>query len=155
MEKLNELLSLDPAALLPDLPALLEKLPQACRWAVLVAPAVLVALGLSYLLFPPKEATYEAGWRCWWGMGSVEVWRFTQKLAGLVWTGMGLVMGAVMLAITGGYAEMETGLLLMQAVKALVWQIGLVAASILGINVTLVVLFDRNGVRRAKKKTEV
>lgn len=152
MDKLKELLALDPSALLPELPGLLEKLAPLCRWAVMVVPVLLTVLGLVYLFLAPREANHELGWRCWWGMSSVAVWRFAQKLSGIVWTAMGVVMGIVMFIIGTGYPTFDPDELLMKAVLALVWQIGLVIASILGVNLTLVILFDSKGIRRSEKQ---
>ena len=141
----------DPAALLPDLVQVMEKLANLAKLAVLAGPAVLVLLGLLYFFLAPKEANHQFGFRCWWGMGSVEVWQFTQKLAGIVWGGLGLVLGIVALIRSGSFTAMEPQAMLMAAAGMLLWQIGLVVLSIVAINVVLVVLYDHKGYRRSEK----
>ena len=141
----------DPASLLPDLPALFEKLVGLIRVAVYAGPAALILLGLMYYFLAPKEANHHFGFRCWWGMSSVEVWQFTQKLAGIVWAALGLVLGLFAFFSTGGYANMGQQEMLMSAANLILWQIGAVLVSILAINITLVVLYDRKGDKRSEK----
>ena len=139
---------LNPEELLPDLQQLLAKLAPVMQVAVLVGPAALLLLGFVYLFLAPKEANHALGFRCWWGMSSVGVWRFTQKLSGIVWLVMGLVMGGVMWHKGKSYAAMAYDQMLMDAAKAIVWQIGAVIVSILLINIALIVLFNHRGERR-------
>lgn len=143
---------LDPASVLPDLEMLFSKLAGVARVAVLVGPAALLLLGLLYLFLAPKEANHYIGFRCWWGMGSVEAWQFTQKLAGGVWTAMGLVLGIIALVSGSGYAEMPQDEMLFGALETILLQIVGVIVSILLINVVLIVLFDHKGVRRVWEK---
>ena len=138
----------DPTALLPDLGKLFENLELILRIAVLIGPLCLLGFGLCYLLTPAKEANHSYGFRCYWGMSSVEVWQFTQRLAGLVWTGLGLVMTIVMAIICNGYREMAQEAMIYSAITAILWELGLIVASIIAINITVIVLFDRKGYRR-------
>ena len=138
----------DPTALLPDLGKLFENLELILRIAVLIGPLCLLGFGLCYLLTPAKEANHSYGFRCYWGMSSVEVWQFTQRLAGLVWTGLGLVMTIVMAIICNGYREMAQEAMIYSAITAILGELGLIVASIIAINITVIVLFDRKGYRR-------
>ena len=80
----------DPASLLPELDTVMGKIALIARIAVLIGPAVLLVMGLVYIFASPKEANYTLGYRCYFGMGSVEAWRFTQKLAGIAFVALGL-----------------------------------------------------------------
>ena len=142
----------DPASMLPELNTLFADLVPVIRFAVLLAPMVLVVLGLVYLFLAPKEANHTLGFRCWWGMSSVEVWRFTQKLAGCVWTGMGVLLGVIALFTGMGYEAMGPDLMLISALTAIMWQLLLVIISILAINLTLIFLFDGRGRRRGSPR---
>ena len=84
-------------------------------------------------------------------MSSVEVWQFTQKLAGIVWGALGLILALVALFSTGGYSTMGQQEMLMSAASLLLWQIGAVVVSIIAINVVLIVLFDSKGYKRSEK----
>ena len=141
----------DPAAMLPDLEVLFTKLAQVIRVAVLAGPVALLVMGLIYLFLAPKEANHSLGFRCWWGMSSVESWQFTQKLAGIAWTALGAVLGVWGLFSTTGYTTVTADDMMLSALNLLKWQLIVVVASMVAINVVLVVLFDRKGQRRSEK----
>ena len=86
--------------LLPELAPLLEKTAFLSRLMLLVGPFVILGMGLYYFLNAPKEANYQSGYRCYWGMGSVQAWRFTQRLAGGLWSLLGLGL-AIWMALAG------------------------------------------------------
>lgn len=153
IESIKEIMDgFDPAALLPDLNALFGSLASVCRVAVMIGPIVLLILGLCYLFLSPKEANYYFGYRTYFGMGSVQAWRFTQRLAGIVLGVLGLGMTVVMLMITGSFASMETAEMVWQALECLVWEAGLALVATLAINLTAMIRFDRKGEYRNKKK---
>ena len=142
----------DPAALLPNLSELFGSLATVCRFAVMIGPVVLLALGLAYLFLAPKEANYYFGYRCYYGMGSVHAWRFTQRLAGLLLSALGLVLTIVMFVISGSFAGMEVTDMVWKALDCLVWQAGLAILATLVINLSAAFRFDRKGEFRKKKK---
>lgn len=135
----------DPAALLPELESVFGTVTTACRWAVLIGPLVLLVLGLAYLFLSPKEANYYFGYRCYFGMGSVQAWRFTQRLAGIVLGGLGLILTLVMLIISGSFAALPAIDMAWKALSCVLWEAGLLIAAMLAINITAAVMFDRKG----------
>ena len=141
----------DPAALLPELDGILEGIVSLARMAVMVGPILLFAAGLAYLLLAPKEANYTFGYRCTFGMGSVEAWRFTQRLAGIVWSVLGLVLSIVMFSRTGKFADLEISEMLLTAVKCLIWQTAIVAVSCLAINTAVMARFTYDGEYRKER----
>jgi hypothetical protein len=145
----------DPAAFIPELDTVIGKLELAMRIAVMIGPIVLLFLGLWYLLLPPKEANFHAGFRILWGMGSVQAWRFTQKIAGIVWSALGLILTVVMLLICNGYRDMDAMAMAYSAVKCIFWQIGLVLVSAIGVHITVIVFFDFKGNPRQLRKKKV
>ena len=84
--------------LLPEIAPLLEKTAFISRLLMMIGPFVILAMGLYYFLNAPKEANYRSGYRCYFGMGSVEAWRFSQRLAGGIWCLLGLGL-AIWMAI--------------------------------------------------------
>lgn len=138
----------DPAALLPDLTTVAGKMELICRIAVLLGPILLLTLGLIYFFLAPKEANHHFGFRCYYGMGSVEAWRFTQKLAGLVWSGLGLILSVVMLLSTLGFRNLTIVDQVWRSVKCMCWEAGLTLAAVLFIQIMAAVCFDRDGIRR-------
>ena len=152
MDFLKSLLSdFDPAALVPDLEALFNNLDGALRVVVLAGPLCLLGLGLLYLLAPPSEANHVFGYRHFWGMSSVEAWRFTQKTAGLVWTGLGLCLTVIMAFLCNGYRELAAEAMLMSALTSVLVELLLVFLSTLLINTLVIFRFDYKGIRRSEQ----
>ena len=142
----------DPATLLPDLDKLTADLAPVMRVVVMAGPILLLVMGLISLLVPPKEANHYLGYRTWFGMGSVDAWRFTQRVAGAAWSVMGLVLTLVMSSRSGKFAGMEVMELLWTAGKCVLWEAGLIAVSVLAINLCAAIRFDSRGERRGAKK---
>ncbi len=142
----------DPAALLPDLSSIFGWMELICRLLVLVGPVILLALGISYLFFAPKEANHYFGYRTYFGMGSVQAWRFTQRLAGIVLGALGLVLTGVMLVISMGFAGMEVTDMVWAALKCLGVEAVLALVANGGICLAATFRFDRKGEYRGKKK---
>jgi len=106
---------------------------------------------LLYIFAAPKEANFYLGYRCYYGMGSVEAWRYTQRLAGIVLAALGLILMIAMLLISGSFPQMETMELLWQAVYCVAAQAVLLAVSCLTINAVVALRFDGKGNERKKK----
>lgn len=143
----------DPAALLPDLSAIFGGLAPLCRGAVMIGPILLLVLGLAYLFFSPKEANYYFGYRCYFGMGSVQAWRFTQRFAGLVLGLTGLILTLTMFTFSAGFAAMDVTDMVWKAVSYLLIEAIAALVANLAVNLTAMALFNRRGeYRRALKK---
>ena len=153
IESIKELMdAFDPASLLPQLDSVFETVVLACRIAVMVGPIVLLLMGLVYLFFTPREANHYIGYRCYYGMGSVQAWRFTQRLAGIVFGSLGLILTVVMLFVTNGFAGMEVMDMVWKAVTCLLGEAGLTILATLGVNFIVFSGFDRNGELRRRGK---
>ena len=144
----------DLGAMLPDLNAIVDGLAPIMKLALLAGPVILLVLGLLYLFVAPKEANYTFGYRCYFGMGSVNAWRYTQRLAGLLFAGMGLILTLVMLGITAGFGEMDTMDMLWKAVKCGIWEVVLIALVNITVQITVAFYFDSKGRLRKKKKRQ-
>ncbi len=153
IDSIKELMdTFDPASLLPELSSVFDFVAAVCRIAVLAGPILLLILGLAYLIFAPREANYYFGYRCYYGMGSIEAWRFTQRLAGAVLGGTGLILTGVMLVISGGFARMDSMDMVWKAFWCLIWQAALVLAANAVIWAVTFFRFDARGNYRNKKK---
>ena len=142
----------DPAALLPDLSDLFGSLATLCRFAVMIGPVVLLVLGLAYLFLSPREANYYFGYRCYFGMGSVQAWRFTQRIAGMLFGSVGLILTIVMYAISGSFAEMEVTDMVWKAAGCLAWQAVIALVATFLVNFLAFFFFDAKGGPRRRKK---
>ena len=138
----------DPAALLPEVDTIVGKVQLVCSLAILAAPVIMLLMGLAYLLFAPKEANYYFGYRTAFGMGSVSAWRHTQRVAGLVFGGLGLILTILMLMILLTFSGREAMDMVWLAVKCLLWEGALGLAAILSINSLAMYTYDYNGNRR-------
>ena len=138
----------DPASLLPDLSSMAGIVATITRLAVIVGPLVLLVLGLLYFFAAPKEANYRFGYRCYFGMGSEEAWRFTQRLAGILWAALGLVLTILMLIISGGYGSKDISQVISSGFRCLIWELVLTGLSVLAINLLTMLRYDRKGLRR-------
>lgn len=153
VESLKEMMdSFDPAALLPDLNSLFGSLAGVCRVAVMIGPILLLVLGLAYLFLSPKEANYYFGYRTYYGMGSVQAWRFTQRIAGLTYAVLGLLLTIIMAIATAGFGKLEVEPMVWRAIGCLIWEAVLALLATLGINGTAMYFFDRKGRFRRKPK---
>lgn len=141
----------DPATLLPDLSKVFDTLAPVCRFAVLIGPVVLLLLGLSYLILSPKEANHYLGYRCYFGMGSEYAWRFTQRLAGFLFTGTGLVMTVVMFAISASFPYMQLTEMVWRAFSCLLVELAAAVLLVLIVNLSAAFRFDRKGRHRRKR----
>ena len=153
IESIKEIMDgFDPASLLPDLSGLFGSLETVCRWAVMIGPVILLVLGLAYLFLSPKEANYYFGYRTYFGMGSVHAWRFTQRIAGVILGGLGLILTVIMLIVSGGFGKLEVMDMVWKAVSCLIWEAVLALLANITIAAAAAYTFDRNGEFRKKKK---
>ena len=139
------------SGLLPDLGTLLGKLELAMRLLVVAGPVVMVVMGLLYFFAAPKEANHHFGYRCYFGMGSVDAWRFTQRVAGITWMALGAVLTIVMLIISTGFGEKGAIDMVTAAVICVLWEAGLILLASLVIRAIVTFRFNRHGEYRAKK----
>ena len=142
----------DLANFIPAVDSILGWIEMLVRIFVLAAPICILVFGLCFLFLPPKEANHRAGYRTYFGMGSVAAWRFTQFIAGIVWGAIGLVLTIVMLLVVNGYRNMDMMDMVKSAITCVLWEIGCIVVGCLGINITAMVIFDRKGQRRGKKR---
>ena len=139
-------------SLIPSLESLLGTLDLLARVFVMAGPLALLGLGLYYFLLPPKEANYSAGYRFRYGMSKVKVWRFMQRIAGMVYSGVGLVLTVVMAIICISFGGMEAEEMLWTAAKCILWELGIIAFASLAINVTVIVFYDSQGNSRKEMR---
>lgn len=135
--------------LIPDLSTVLGWVELLVRICVMAGPLLLLGFGLLYLLAPPKEANYGLGFRCWWGMASLEAWQYTQRLAGLIWAPLGMVLTIVMALICNGFHNLAPMDMVWTAVWCLVAELVLTGASCVAVNVMVIRTFDKDGYRRS------
>lgn len=140
----------DPAALLPQIDSIVDWVKLICRLAVMVGPIALVLAGLSYLLLAPKEANYYFGYRTAFGMGSVAAWRHTQKVAGWMFAGVGLVLTVIMLMVCVTFGGLEPMTAVWRAAKCMIAEAVIALIVVLSINSVAAFTYDYKGNKRKK-----
>ena len=146
MEKITELLNnFSLEMYIPKLDTLMGWVQWLVSLAVRVGPICILVLGIIYFLIPPKEANRKAGFRTYFGMGSVIAWNVTQRIAGAIMIPTGLILtiiAYVKVAKFPGYDMMTMVNVAFRAVKGQA-----ICALIIYIFMFLLtaVLFDRKG----------
>lgn len=151
---MDDILSLlqdfDVANFLPAPEQFMRSLEGWTRFAVLLGPLLLMALGACYYFAPPKEANHSFGFRTYWGMGSVQAWLFSQKLAGMGYMAVGaalfVLMGLVSLTFRG-HAAMG---MINTAVVCVAVELLIVLALWIILNILIYRAYDKDGNRRLK-----
>lgn len=145
-------MDLDLVSLLPSMESLMDKTDLLLRIFVMAGPLALLGLGLYYFLLPPKEANHAAGYRFRYGMSKVGVWRFMQTLAGIIYSGVGLMLTVVMGLTCIRFGSMEMGDMLPMAVRCILWELGIIIAATAAINITVVAVYDSQGNNRKEMR---
>lgn len=151
MEALKQLGDLDLGALIPQLDTLMGWVELLLRLCVMAAPLLLLGFGLVFLLAPPKEANYGLGYRFWWGMSSLQAWQFTQRIAGMIWSGLGAVLTILMALLCTGLRDLEPMDMAWQAGVYVLWELGLTAVACIIIDVIVIIRFDSKGYLRSER----
>ena len=155
MEKITELVNslVDRGKFMPGLSKVSGWVQWLISLAVRIGPVCILVLGLIYLLIPPKEANHVAGYRTYFGMGSVKAWLFTQRISGIIMTVTGLILTIIAYSAVKKFADMDLmamgekafGLIKTQVICALVIYVFMFLLT--------AVLFDRKGNPRFGKQS--
>ena len=152
LESIKELFSgFDKLPTLPDPGPLVDKADLIARLLVMAGPVVMIIMGLLYLFAAPREANHHFGYRCYFGMGSEQAWRYTQRIAGFTWSGLGLVLTVAMLLVTAKFAQQDLLELLTTAVVCVVVEALLLLLASVVIRTIVAARYDRHGERRRSK----
>lgn len=151
---MDDILSLlqdfDVANFLPEPERFVGALEGWTRFFVLLGPLVLVGLGAWYLFAPPKEANHRAGFRTYYSMGSVEAWRFAQRLAGLGYLVLGGVLTVLMFIISLFWSGERAAAMINAALVCMIIELILVLGLWIVLNVLIFRAYDKDGKRRLK-----
>ena len=153
LDAIKEFLSGSETALpvVPDAGTVVDKILPIAKVLVVAGPVIMLILGLLYLFAAPREANHHFGYRCYFGMGSEQAWRFTQRIAGITWTVLGAIMTLVMLIVTGRFSKLDVLEMLTSAVTSLVWEALVLLVATIIIRIIVAACFDRHGERRRRK----
>ena len=146
MEKITELLNnFSLEKYIPKLDTLMGWIQWLVSLAVRLGPICILVLGIIYFLIPPREANRKAGFRTYFGMGSVIAWNVTQRLAGILMIPTGLVLTVIAFVKVSKFPDYDLMTMADAAFQAVKGQA--ICALIIYVLMFLLtaVLFDRNG----------
>ena len=135
----------DMSYIIPELDTLLGWVDLAARLSVIVGPALMLVLGILYYFLPPQEANHRFGYRFYWGMGSVPAWQFTQRIAGVTWMAMGLVLALIMFIVSLIFGALTIEETVSTAVICLLIQLVLMGGLCLAIDAVVMLRYNRKG----------
>ena len=145
---ITNLFSMDFAALVPELSVFLKTARVLLALALLAGPVCLLALGALYLFKPAPEANYRYGFRTYYGMGSIEAWQFSQKLAGLIFGALGAVLVVTMLIVILCFIGKDLLQVSKMSAICLLIQIIFILLARLAVAILSAKYFDKDGSRR-------
>lgn len=152
MDWITKIFDLNFEKLVPEMGVVLEKTRLLLTLLVLIGPLILLGLGIAYLMIPTKEANYKFGYRTYFGMGGVEAWRFTQRIAGLSFCTVGAILLLVMFVVVSDFGSRDHFQMVSTTMTCLLWQVGVVVLIRLTIGILAAVFFDGYGNRRREKR---
>ena len=151
MEKENKIIDLLDAVI-PKLELLLSDMKFWMGLAVLIGPILFLAMGAFYYFLSPKEANHRLGYRTYFGMGSVPAWKFTQKLAGMVWGGLGAVLTLVAIIVCIVLGTREPAKAMSGALTMLIIEAVCALLAFLAVEILVFIRYDMNGKLKNKKR---
>ena len=113
---------------------------------------IFIVMGLVYYFLAPPEANHKLGYRTYFGMGSVTAWKFTQKLAGIVWGGLGIILAIVAIIGCVIMVGQELNKATSTALTILIIEAVAAVIAFLTVEITVILRYDMNGSARKKKK---
>ena len=152
MDKIMDLLNnISLEKYIPKLDSVLDLTQKAIELAVRIGPLCILVLGLIYLLIPPREANRHFGFRTYFGMGSIPAWQFTQRVAGLIMTLVGLILLLIAKGAVKNFAGMDLMQMSEKAFALIKTQIIWVLIIYVFMFLLTAVMFDRKGNFRLRK----
>ena len=152
MEKITEILDkLDLAKFVPELDKLLELALKATRFAVRVGPMCILLLGIIYLFLHPNEANHKAGYRTFFGMGSLHAWRFTQRVSGFIMILVGLFLNGSAKKAAEGFSIQNSDEMISQAIDLIKVQLLWAVIILVFMALLTTVMFNAKGKCRFKR----
>ena len=151
MDLMNNLGNLEK--FVPKLDTLMGWVQWLISLSVRVGSVCILVLGLIYLFIPPKEANRVAGYRTYFGMGSILAWRFTQRVAGLLMSVFGLILTIIAFVTVAKFRGLDTSEMTDLAFRCIKGQLICVLIIWIFMFVLTTVMFDRHGYRRFRFQT--
>ena len=149
MEAFSALFSdFDFAALLPKLDTFLGQVAFWTRLALLAGPVALLCAGLLYFFRPTASPKSRIGFRSYVTTGSVDAWRFAQRVAGMVYIGLGGGLAVIFLILSLFLGAMDPLAMVTTALVCIIVFAVLVLAAQVLIRMWVLRYYDKEGKRK-------
>ena len=148
MDFISKIFNLDFAALVPELPKFLRFLRTLMALCLVAGPIIMMLQAALYLFKPAPEANFMRGYRTYYGMGSTAAWKFSQKIAGLVFGGLGSLLLIAMFIVILCFKGKSMMWVAITAMICLIIQVVLLIAARVTVAILCGRFFDKNGERR-------
>jgi hypothetical protein len=148
MDLITSLFDIDFSAFVPKLPVFLGLVRTLLVLVMFAGPVAMAVLGYFYLYRPTPEANFKFGFRTYFGMGSVQAWRYSQRIAGMVFGVLGIFLSVVSLIISLTFIGKDLSRIAGTAMVFLLCQLILVLAARVTVAILCAKHYDKNGNRR-------
>ena len=149
MSKILDLLKeFDIAAMLPEMGKFTGWIVLALKLFLLAGPIIMIVMGAIYCFAAPKEANHRLGHRSRWSMSSVDVWKYAQRISGIVYMGSGGLLTITMLIVIGTFKSRDLLSMVVVAIICAMVEVAVAAVSWLLIEILLRRYYDINGRRK-------
>ncbi len=138
----------DFAKFLPEMQRFLSDLRLWLSLLMVAGPVLVLALGLWYYFFPVSKPSQRIGFRIQRAMASEQAWKYTQRLAGMLWMYGGAAMAIISLVVLLIFLGASHITLAMAALICVAVQALLVAGSYFFLVFHVNGKFDKNGNRK-------
>lgn len=116
--------------------------------ALLIGPAFLLHFGATYYFRPAASADSGKGFRTPSAKGSTKAWKYAQKMAGMIWGGLGALLLVAMLIVCLTFIGKNQAQMASVAATCLAIQVVLVAIATAVIHLLVYRAFGKNKKRK-------
>jgi hypothetical protein len=160
MDFISKIFNMDLGALIPEMPVFLQMMRTLMALALVAGPITMMIQAAVYLFKPAPEANFTRGYRTYYGMGSTEAWTFSQKIAGLAFGGLGVLLLLAMFIVILCFRNKTLMWVAITVMICMIVQVVLLAAARITIAILCGKFFDKDGLRRRpapriREKTKV
>jgi len=148
MELISKIFDLDFGALIPEMPVFLRMMRTLMALSMVAGPITMMIQAAFYLFKPAPEANFKRGYRTYYGMGSTEAWIFSQKIAGLAFGGLGVLLLLAMFIVILCFRGKTLMWVAITAMICLIIQVVLIGGVRIAVAVLCGKYFDKDGQRR-------
>ena len=137
--------TLDPTELLPPADTFLALSVILIIICLFIGPVLMFLAGQKYIKAPSPLPNFKTGFRTYFGMGSKAAWDYAQRLAGMIWSILGAVMGGAMVIVCLIFLFNNPAQIGFIALVCMIVQASLTVLSWAAVTIMVTVNYDKQG----------